>query len=173
MSTSRGWSDGREGTFLKQPRVAQMAAVMADVDTGGIEVADDPVSLARAAVGNVCAEATPSFDPAEQLAELERDGVYGAVLISRIHGFDAGTPPEVDVAYCQIVNDWLAETWGAVPRPGRAGLHPPVPRHGGVGEGVRTRGGDGVAAGAASGWHLRPPVLTWRSGSRCGRSRTP
>ena len=31
--------------------------------------------------------------------------------ISRIHGFDAGTPPEVDVAYCQIVNDWLAETW--------------------------------------------------------------
>ena len=35
-----------EGTFLKQPRVAQMAAVMADVDTGGIEVADDRVSLA-------------------------------------------------------------------------------------------------------------------------------
>ena len=100
-----------EGTFLKHPRIAQMAAVMADGDSGGVEVADDPVSLARAAVGNVCAEATPSFDPAEQLAELERDGVYGAVLISRIHGFDPGTPPEVDIAYCRIVNDWLAETW--------------------------------------------------------------
>ena len=34
------------------------------------------------------------------------------MLISRIHGFDAGTPPEVDIAYCQVVNDWLAETWG-------------------------------------------------------------
>ena len=44
-------------------------AMMASEDKG-VEVADDPVSLARTAVGNVCAEAVTSFDPAEQLADL-------------------------------------------------------------------------------------------------------
>ncbi|MFI5046480.1 MAG: amidohydrolase family protein [Acidimicrobiia bacterium] len=39
---------------------------------GGVEVDDTPRALARAAVSNVCAEAEPSFDPAEQLADLER-----------------------------------------------------------------------------------------------------
>ena len=73
---------------------------------------DDPRALARMAVGNVCPEAEPSFDPAEQLADLERDGVYGAVLIGRISAIETGVPAEVDVAYCSVVNDWLAETWG-------------------------------------------------------------
>jgi predicted TIM-barrel fold metal-dependent hydrolase len=101
-----------DGTYLVQPRSALMAAMMMEVDSGGVKIADDPVSLARTAVNNVCAEATPSLDPVEQLADLERDGVYGAVLISRIHAFDPATPPDVDIAYCQVVNDWLAETWG-------------------------------------------------------------
>ena len=57
-------------------------------------------------------EAAPSFDPAEQLAELERDGVYGAVLIARITVFDLGPRPRSRAAYCRVVNDWLAETWG-------------------------------------------------------------
>ena len=76
-----------------------------------LPVEDEPRALARAAVGNVCPEAVPSFDPAAQLADLERDGVYGAVLIGRISAFEDDTPAEVDVAYCQLVNDWLAETW--------------------------------------------------------------
>ncbi len=76
-----------------------------------LPVEDEPLALARAAVGNVCPEAVPSFDPAAQLADLERDGVYGAVLIGRISVFKDDTPAEVDVAYCQLVNDWLAETW--------------------------------------------------------------
>ena len=101
-----------EGAFLKRPAVQGRPAMMV-ADDNGVEIADDPVSLARTAVGNVCPEATPSFDPAEQLADLERDGVYGAVLIPRIHAFDPSTSAEVDIAYCQVVNDWLADTWGA------------------------------------------------------------
>jgi len=77
-----------------------------------IEVEDTPAALARAAVANVCPEAEPSFDPAKQLADLERDGVYGAVLIGRISVLDAPSPPEADAALCRLVNDWLAETWG-------------------------------------------------------------
>jgi predicted TIM-barrel fold metal-dependent hydrolase len=75
-------------------------------------VEDDPVVLAKAAVHNVCPEAVPSFDPAATLADLERDGVYGAVLIGRISAMKDDCPSEVDVDYCRLVNDWLAETWG-------------------------------------------------------------
>lgn len=107
----------RDGqTHLIRPMLRAAAMGMTDdrVDarpTMDTAVDDDPAALARAAVGNVCPEAMPSFDPAAQLADLERDGVYGAVLISRISVLD-GTPAEVDAAYCHLVNDWLAETWG-------------------------------------------------------------
>ena len=68
-------------------------------------------SAVRAAVG-ACDEASPSFDPAEVLAELERDGVYGAVLIGRIAVRYDTMPIEADIAYCKVVNDWTAEHWG-------------------------------------------------------------
>ena len=50
----------------------------------GEGVDSDITADATGAVGNVVAEAHPSFDAAEPLADLERDGVYGAVLIGRI-----------------------------------------------------------------------------------------
>ena len=59
-----------------------------------------------------CNEAYPSFEPVELLADLERDGVYGAVLIGRISVGAETMPIDVDVAYCQAVNDWMAEHWG-------------------------------------------------------------
>ena len=77
------------------------------------------------AVHNVCPEAEPSFDPAEQLADLERDGVYGAVLIGRVAVFDTGAPAEVDTAYCQVANDWLAETSGPYLDRVAPGIHLP------------------------------------------------
>ncbi|MGO8864541.1 MAG: amidohydrolase family protein [Acidimicrobiales bacterium] len=91
----------------------------------GKTVEDEPRALARAAVCNVLPEAEPSFDPAEQLADLERDGVYGAVLIGRFEDFDSGTPPEVDIAYCRLVNDWLADTWGPYLARVAPGIHLP------------------------------------------------
>lgn len=91
----------------------------------GVAVENEPRALASAAVSNVVPEAEPSFDPTEQLADLERDGVYGAVLIGRLEHFDNGTPPEVDVAYCRLVNDWLAETWGPYLDRVAPGIHLP------------------------------------------------
>ena len=64
-----------------------------------------------AAVG-ATQESHPSFEPAEVLADLERDGVRGAVLISRSLSWDKARPLEADVAYCQLANDWSAERWG-------------------------------------------------------------
>jgi predicted TIM-barrel fold metal-dependent hydrolase len=107
-----------DGAYLIRPVPPAVAAMMMDdgpesgTTTVEVPIEDEPQALARAAVNNVCPEALPSFDPAAQLADLERDGVHGAVLIGRISAFDDDSPPEVDVAYCRIVNDWLAETWG-------------------------------------------------------------
>ena len=99
-----------DGAYVVQALNPAMAAMMGGAG-GGMKVEDSPRALARAAVVNVCEEAEPSFDAAEQLADLERDGVYGAVLIGRLTPFENGTPAEVDAAYCQLVNDWQYETW--------------------------------------------------------------
>jgi predicted TIM-barrel fold metal-dependent hydrolase len=97
-----------DGTYLKIP--ANPELMMGMRLPPEMKLDDTPSSLARAAVGNVCEESSPSFDAAEQLADLERDGVYGAVLIGRISIRD-NLPPDVDAAYCEIVNDWIADTW--------------------------------------------------------------
>jgi predicted TIM-barrel fold metal-dependent hydrolase len=68
-------------------------------------------SAVREAVG-ACDEAQPSFEPSEVMAELERDGVSGAVLIGRIAVNYDTMPIVADIAYCQVVNDWTAEHWG-------------------------------------------------------------
>jgi len=85
----------------------------------------DITADATGAVGNVVAEAHPSFDAAEQLADLERDGVYGAVLIGRITDMPNAIPADADTAYCKVVNDWLAETWGPYLDRVAPGIHLP------------------------------------------------
>src|SRR5580704_14930382 len=67
-----------DGDYLLEPAGAGMMGMPASPPT---KVEGD--AAVRVAVG-ACDEANPSFEPAEVLAELERDGVYGAVLISRI-----------------------------------------------------------------------------------------
>jgi predicted TIM-barrel fold metal-dependent hydrolase len=113
-----------DGVYLNSPVSQEMVALMGD-RARGVKVDTDRASLARAAVGNVCEGAEPSFDPAEQLADLERDGVYGAVLIGRIEVFDHRTPAEVDAAYCRVANDWLADTWGPYLDRVAPGIHLP------------------------------------------------
>ena len=57
------------------------------------EGADSDIQAdATGAEGNVVKEAHISLDAAEQLADLERDGVYGAVLIGRIADMPNGFP---------------------------------------------------------------------------------
>ena len=58
-----------------------------------VEISDDAASLARTRWATFVTEAAPSYDPAKQLAELERDGVYDAVLIARIAVFDLEHSP--------------------------------------------------------------------------------
>jgi len=80
---------------------------------------------ATGAGGNVVTEAHLSLDPAEQLADLERDGVYGAVLIGRIADMPNGIPADADTAYCKVANDWLADHWGPYLDRVAPGIHLP------------------------------------------------
>ena len=108
---------------------------------------------ARVAVG-ACAEAHPSFDPAEVLADLERDGVYGAVLIGRIAVHRHHVPLEADVAYCRAGERLDGGELGPVPGPRRRRASCcRYTRHRGVGQGARALRGDGHAAGAAARRH--------------------
>ncbi|MSO79819.1 MAG: hypothetical protein EXQ79_09480, partial [Acidimicrobiia bacterium] len=95
-----------DGDYLLAPVGAGMMGMTAPPET---RIEGD--GAVRAAVG-ACDEAHPSFEPAEVLAELERDGVYGAVLIGRIAVNLDTMPIEADIAYCKVVNDWTAEHWG-------------------------------------------------------------
>ena len=95
-----------DGEYLLSPSGGGMMGSVRPPDT---KVVGD--SAVRAAVG-ACDESQPSFDPAEVLAELERDGVYGAVLIGRIAVTHDTMPIEADIAYCTALNDWTFENWG-------------------------------------------------------------
>ena len=72
-------------------------------------LAGDLTERARTANGGV-PESSPSYDPAGLLAELEREQCRGAVLISRV-AFRDDVPVDAQVAYCRLVNDYLADTW--------------------------------------------------------------
>jgi predicted TIM-barrel fold metal-dependent hydrolase len=94
-----------DGEYLRMPHREMMGIEMpSEVKLEG----DAGSRMAMAA----CDESRPSFEPAEVLADLERDGVYGAVLIGRIAVGAENAPVEADVAHCQVVNDWTAEHWG-------------------------------------------------------------
>jgi predicted TIM-barrel fold metal-dependent hydrolase len=97
-----------DGDYLVNPRTS--ATTMG----GMVESPDTKLEgngLMWAAVG-ATKESHPSFEPAEVLADLARDGVRGAVLINRPLDWDDARPVEVDIAYCQLVNDWSLEHWG-------------------------------------------------------------
>jgi hypothetical protein len=91
-----------------KPVTSSMGAMDAARSVPAQIIEDTPLAIAQAAVCNFLPEARPSFDAAEQIADLERDGVYGAVLIGRFEDFDAGIPPEAETAFCQLINDWQA-----------------------------------------------------------------
>jgi predicted TIM-barrel fold metal-dependent hydrolase len=92
--------------FLLQPASHRM---MGAAQPSAVKVEGD--LAVKTAVG-AADEAHASFDPADVMADLERDGVSGAVLISRISVSHDTMPIDVDVAYSQLVNDWTAQNWG-------------------------------------------------------------
>lgn len=103
-----------DGVHVVQPEIMAMAAMMMGMADNSasmkVDVKDER-RMATGAVGNVCPGATASFDPAVQVADLERDGVYGAVLFGRISDIPDCTPAEADIAYFSLVNDWAADTY--------------------------------------------------------------
>ena len=97
-----------DGDYLVNPRTRAMGmGAMVEVPAKKLE----GNGLMWEAVG-ATVESHASFEPAEVLADLERDGVFGAVLINRSLSWDDTRPLEVDVAYCELMNDWTAEHWG-------------------------------------------------------------
>lgn len=94
-----------DGEYLLAPSGGGMLGMGPQPET---KVSGD--TAVREATG-ACDEANPSFEPADVLAELERDGVHGAVLIGRIAVTHDTMPIEVDIAYSRAVNDWAAEAW--------------------------------------------------------------
>jgi predicted TIM-barrel fold metal-dependent hydrolase len=96
-----------DGDYLVSPAPPR-EMVMTDAGPTVVKIEGD--TAVRSAVG-AADEAQPSFEPAEVLADLERDGVRGAVLIGRIAVSHDTMPIEADVAYCEVVNDWAADHW--------------------------------------------------------------
>jgi len=99
-------ADGAYLVYADPPgRADAMTAV-----TPAVKVEDEQ-QLARLAVRNVCDEAVPGFTAESQLAEMAREGVEAAVLIGRFAVFPSTEGIDAEIAYCQLVNDWLADTY--------------------------------------------------------------
>jgi predicted TIM-barrel fold metal-dependent hydrolase len=98
-----------DGDYLVMPSTQRRSALMRGDAGQGMKLPEG--SEARVAWGNVCGEADPSFDAATMVAELESDGVHGAVLIGRLDGYGPDVPLDAEIAYCQLVNDWLADSF--------------------------------------------------------------
>jgi predicted TIM-barrel fold metal-dependent hydrolase len=96
---------------------AEDEAMMAGLDevtvllARGVKVdPEDDETIAGYVTGNVCEGSKPSLLPEGRLREMERDGVSGEVLIGAA-GFGALADPDLEVAWAQITNDWLADTY--------------------------------------------------------------
>ncbi len=115
---------GPEGAVVIRPNAGPSMMLNA---AAGTPVDDEPRALARAAIGNVCPEAQPSFDADELLEDLARDGVNGAVLIGAPSVFSMATgPADAEIAYCQLVNDWAADAFGDHLDRLAPGIHLPI-----------------------------------------------
>ena len=95
----------QDGDYLVTPAPQEM---MGALEPTAVPVQGD--QAVRMSVG-AADEAHPSFAPSEVLADLERDGVKGAVLIGRISVGHDTMPVDADIAYSELVNDWTAEHW--------------------------------------------------------------
>lgn len=116
-----------DGTYLMRPQFAAAAraqqaeranpdATMMDSVTRalaeGIKVdPSDDRKLRQMVVGNCAPVANPGFTPQERRADMERDGIVGEMLIG--NGAFGQTLPDDDanLAWCRLVNDWVADTY--------------------------------------------------------------
>ena len=116
--------DRADGTYLVRPRYApagrvrfseapnpvldRMTAALAE----GIKVdVSDDKRLRQVVMGDCGPLAYPGRTPQERLAEMAREGVVGEVLIGE--GALGMMLPDDDanLAWCRLVNDWMADTY--------------------------------------------------------------
>lgn len=97
-----------DGTHLVYPNQGPMASMSAEAVSVKV---DDEEQLARLTMRNVCDEANPGFSAEDQLAEMAREGIEAAVLIGRFPVFQSTETLDAEVAYCKVINDWLADTY--------------------------------------------------------------
>lgn len=105
-----------DGVYLVRPTM-QMQSSDADYTANptstmlnmGVKVddPDDERALARLVQGDCAHDSNPSFRIPDLIDELAADGVSGGVLITSF-GVPTGNV-EADVAWCQLVNDWVAQ----------------------------------------------------------------
>jgi hypothetical protein len=77
---------------------------------GSVVPVETEEGLARINHSNVCDGAQPAFDPDQRLEEMAPEGVVGAVLIDNATVNYTYVEPEAELAWCRIVNDWMADT---------------------------------------------------------------
>jgi predicted TIM-barrel fold metal-dependent hydrolase len=117
--------DGRYVHYPSGPG-AERQMMMASGGRGPLVRVDDDDDLVRVNHANVCNEARPAFDPVGRLSDMEREGVIGAVLIDNATVPSPIIDPKAEIAWCEIVNDWLAETYGAHLSQFAPGIHLPT-----------------------------------------------
>ncbi|MDB5423947.1 MAG: SorS [Phenylobacterium sp.] len=98
-----------DGDYLVQPsflsKVQDQNALMTMMQGMGRKVAPREVDKVLMAGHG---DAAPSPYPRARLREMKRDGVVGEVLIGP-EGFGFHMPGDADLAWCRLMNDWLAE----------------------------------------------------------------
>jgi hypothetical protein len=141
-------SDGRYVTFPNTSENQMM--IMSGGRGPSVKVADDR-ELVRVNHSNVCDEAEPGFDPISRFADMDREGVIGAVLIDNAVVSTSHLEPAAEQAWCTIVNDWMADTYQDHLDRFAPGIHLPPARHRRGGARARALRGDGHAPGGAAG----------------------
>jgi len=116
-----------DGRYIRYPDSGHAVHMM--LVSGGrgseVRVLDDD-AFVRVNHSNVCDDAFPAFDPVARLVDMGREGVIGAVLIDNAVVSTAHLEPEVEIAWCEIVNDWMADTYGAHLDRFAPGIHLPL-----------------------------------------------
>jgi predicted TIM-barrel fold metal-dependent hydrolase len=113
-----------DGTYLVRPQFSADRA-RRDADGGG-EMMDsmtralaqgikvdtsDEAALRRMTAGNCAPVADPGYTPQQRVADMERDGIVGEMLIGN-GAFGQTLPdPDANLAWTRLVNDWVADTF--------------------------------------------------------------
>jgi predicted TIM-barrel fold metal-dependent hydrolase len=100
-----------DGNYIVFPHVR--AEAMANAGMPGEFKIEDDAMLAKVTHFAFEVDAQPGFGPEQRLLEMARENVVGSVLIGNpIFGLQRGPEQvEAQVAFCQVVNDWLADTY--------------------------------------------------------------